>query len=64
LPLLLDQGLIILAWLALWRPAEALIYGWIPFHRNSRLFERLAGIKVFVKHSTSSGAHSHQVAPA
>jgi len=49
LPALLDEGLIILAWLALWRPAEALIYGWVPFYRKRRLFERLAGIKVFVR---------------
>jgi hypothetical protein len=55
LPVLLDEGLIILAWLALWRPAEALIYGWVPFFRNRRLFERLAGIKVFVRLSSSSG---------
>jgi hypothetical protein len=62
LPVLLDEGLIILAWLALWRPAEALIYGWIPFYRNRRLFERLAGIKVFVRHRSSSGTPSHPAA--
>jgi len=62
LPVLLDEGLIILAWLALWRPAEALIYGWIPFYRNRRLFERLAGIKVFVRLSSSSGTPSHSTA--
>jgi hypothetical protein len=52
LPRILDEGLIILAWLALWRPAEALIYGWVPFYRNRRLFERLAGIRVSVRRST------------
>ena len=52
LPQILDEGLIILAWLALWRPAEALIYGWVPFYRNRRLFERLAGIRVSVRRST------------
>jgi hypothetical protein len=62
LPAMLDEGLIILAWLALWRPAEALIYGWVPFHRKRRRFERLAGIKVFVRLSPSSGARSHPVA--
>jgi len=60
LPVLLDEGLIILAWLALWRPAEALIYGWVPFYRNRRLYERLAGIKVFVRLSSSPGAPSHK----
>jgi len=53
---MLDQGLIILAWLALWRPAETLIYGWVPYYRSRRLFERLAGIRVSVRHSTSAGA--------
>jgi hypothetical protein len=64
LPVILDEGLIILAWLALWRPAEALIYGWVPFYRKRRLFERLAGIKVFVRLSPSPGAHSHPAAGA
>lgn len=49
LPQLLDEGLIILAWLALWRPAEMLIYGWMPLRRRQRLYERLAGIRVFVR---------------
>ena len=48
-PRMLDQGLIILAWLALWRPAEALIYGWVPLYRRRRLYERLAAIRVSVR---------------
>ncbi len=59
LPLILDEGLIILAWLALWRPAEALIYGWIPFYRRGRLFERLARMRVSVRISptVTEGLH-------
>lgn len=49
LPQILDEGLIILAWLALWRPAEMLLYGWVPLRRKQRLYERLAGIRVFVR---------------
>jgi hypothetical protein len=49
MPLGLDEGLIILAWLALWRPAEALLYEWVPLYRKRRLFERLAGIRVSVR---------------
>lgn len=60
LPSVLDEGLIILAWLALWRPAEALLYGWVPFYRSRRLFERLAGMRVSVRVSTT--AHDHRVA--
>lgn len=43
-----EEGLIILAWLALWRPAEALLYGWVPYYRKRRRYERLARIHVAV----------------
>ena len=61
LPWALDEGLIILAWLALWRPAEALLYEWAPLYRKRRLYERLAGVKVSVlPYSPSSeGARGH-----
>jgi hypothetical protein len=49
LPQILDEGLIILAWLALWRPAEMLLYGWVPLHRKQQLYERLAGVRVSVR---------------
>jgi hypothetical protein len=48
-PRMLDEGLIILAWLALWRPAESLVYGWVPLYRKRRLYERLAAIRVAVR---------------
>ena len=41
-----DEGLIILAWLALWRPAEAVAYEWVPLYRRRRLYDRLATIRV------------------
>lgn len=51
---MLDEGLIVLAWLALWRPAEALLYEWVPLYRKRRLYERLAGIRVSIRtHSTA-----------
>jgi hypothetical protein len=48
-PRYLNEGLIILAWLALWRPTEALVYGWVPLYRKRRLYQRLAGIRVTVR---------------
>ncbi len=53
-PAILDQGLIILAWLALWRPAEAIVYDWIPIYRKRRLYQRLAGIRVTVRQDTAA----------
>lgn len=55
LPQILDEGLIILAWLALWRPAEMLLYGWMPLRRKEQLYERLARIRVFVHPDTHVG---------
>jgi hypothetical protein len=48
-PRMLDEGLIIIAWLALWRPAEWLVYGWVPLRRKRWLYERLAAIRVSVR---------------
>jgi len=39
---------IILGWVALWRPAEVLLYEWRPFKRNANLFGMLAHCKVNV----------------
>lgn len=47
----IHESLTILGWAALWRPAELLLYEWIPFKRDAVLFGRLeesetdAGIK-------------------
>ena len=49
LPRMVDEGLIILAWIAMWRPLEALAYEWVPFLRKRKLYERLAGIRVEVR---------------
>jgi hypothetical protein len=55
LPPILGEGLIILAWLALWRPAESLVYGWIPLYRKRRLFERLADVRVSLAFDRPAG---------
>ena len=59
LPRILDEGLIILAWLALWRPAEVLAYEWVPLYRKRRLYERLGSIRVAVRSEPAAGSASH-----
>ncbi len=49
LPRMLDEGLIILAWVALWRPVETVAYEWVPLLRRQRLYERLAAVRVSVR---------------
>jgi len=44
----LREFFIILGWVALWRPAELLLYEWRPYKRNANLFDRLATCNVLV----------------
>jgi hypothetical protein len=37
----IEIGLAILAWVALWRPADVLLYDWYPFRRDARVFNKL-----------------------
>lgn len=43
-----SEGLIILGWVANWRPIEIFLYDWWPLLRRRRLFERLAAAPVQV----------------
>ncbi|MBC7469273.1 MAG: hypothetical protein H7322_08105 [Ramlibacter sp.] len=36
-----EGGLTVLAWVALWKPGELLLYDWIPLRRDARQFSRL-----------------------
>ena len=55
LPVAVDQGLIVLAWIALWRPIEVLAYGWVPLYRKLKLYKRLAAMQVTVREEAASG---------
>lgn len=37
-----DEGLIILGWVANWRPVDIFLYGWQPLVRRRNLYRRLA----------------------
>src|SRR5262249_6574180 len=42
----LEESLIIFAWVANWRPIEIFLYEWWPINRRRRLYQRLAEAKV------------------
>lgn len=46
---IVDEGLLILGWVAMWRPMEALLYDWWPMARRRALLRRLAVIPVEVR---------------
>lgn len=44
----IKESFIILGWVALWRPAELLLYEWRPFKRDMNLFHKLEKCEVIV----------------
>jgi hypothetical protein len=46
---IVDEGLLILGWVAMWRPIEVLLYDWWPLARRRLLLRRLATIPVEVR---------------
>jgi hypothetical protein len=53
----LDEGLIIIGWVANWRPIEIFLYNWWPIARRRRLYRRLAqaGVEVVVEPGHGDG---------
>lgn len=47
------EGLVIVGWVANWRPIEILLYEWWPLARRRRLFKRLAAAPVEVQRPAS-----------
>jgi hypothetical protein len=52
---ILDESLLIVGWVAMWRPLEIFLYDWWPIRADARLFERLATMPVRV---TSRAIHT------
>jgi predicted flavoprotein YhiN len=56
----LREGLIIFAWVVMWRPVDMLIYDWIPLRRERRVLSRLRSAPVEVR----TGKGPPRVTPA
>jgi hypothetical protein len=46
---ILSEGLLILGWVAMWRPVEIFLYDWWPEFGKRRLFHRIAGMSIEVR---------------
>jgi hypothetical protein len=44
----LEEGLLIIGWVAMWRPVELLLYDWWPVRRMRRTYANLARMRVEV----------------
>lgn len=43
---IMAEGLLILGWVAMWRPLETFLYDWWPIRHRCRLFEKLSAVPV------------------
>jgi len=50
-----EEGLIILGWVANWKPIEIFLYDWWPLTRRRDLYRRLAAAKVEVRSTSVIG---------
>jgi len=48
---ILREGLIILGWVAMWRPLDVYLYRWWPVHRLGRIYQGLSRMPVEIKTS-------------
>lgn len=54
---ILSEGLLILGWVAMWRPVEVFLYDWWPELGRRKLFDRIARMQI----ETQSPSHAARV---
>lgn len=52
---IMSEGLLILGWVAMWRPVEIFLYDWWPEFGKRLLFLRIAGMKIEVRTALEEG---------
>jgi hypothetical protein len=50
----LNEGLLIIGWVALWRPVEMLLYDWRPIRREKEILDALSRMPVQFRRSSAS----------
>ena len=43
------EGMLIIGWVAMWRPLEIFLYEWVPIRRRCRILAKLAEMPVIVQ---------------
>lgn len=46
LPRILSEGLLIIGWVAMWRPLQIFLYDWWPLRRRARLYQRASALPI------------------
>jgi hypothetical protein len=45
----LSEGLMVIGWVAMWRPVQIFLYDWWPIRKNMEVYRRLSRVKVEVR---------------
>ena len=53
---ILQEGLLILGWVAMWRPLQIFLYDWWPIRHHARLYDKLAVMPVEVRQGKRSNS--------
>jgi hypothetical protein len=46
---ILGEGMLIIGWVAMWRPLEIFLYEWVPLRRRCRILSKLAKMPVIIR---------------
>ncbi|MBD2353023.1 hypothetical protein H6G41_00040 [Tolypothrix sp. FACHB-123] len=46
---IVTEGLLIVGWVAMWRPLEIFLYDWWPIHRTQQVFDKLSSITIDIR---------------
>jgi hypothetical protein len=61
---IVKEGLVITGWVAMWRPAEVLLYDWWPLYENRRWIDKLLATEITIRTTFASIAPSVPTANA
>ena len=48
---IVGQGFVIAGWVAMWHPAEILLYDWWPFRRDIRIYQQIVDADIVIRES-------------
>jgi hypothetical protein len=46
---ILKEGLLIVGWVAMWRPLEIFLYDWFPIYQRQQMFDKLSQIPIDIR---------------
>jgi hypothetical protein len=46
---ILTEGLVIIGWVAMWRPLEIFLYDWWPIRHRQQVFNKLSHISIEIR---------------